>query len=140
MKTLKINHAAVWTCIVLLHILGFVWYGYLFVDPWMEMVGLDMATAEANPPGTGVWLTNTVATIVPVYVLAWLFTKLNVDSVVKGIGLGLLITFSFEFLSTMAGNMFAAQPYGLAWITGGFNLAGIGLSGAILGGWKKYYK
>ena len=67
-------------------------------------------------------------------------SKLNVDSVVKGIGLGLLITFSFEFLSTMAGNMFAAQPYGLAWITGGFNLAGIGLSGAILGGWKKYYK
>jgi hypothetical protein len=99
-----------------------------------------MATAEANPPGIGIWATNTIATIVPIYVLAWLFSKLNVDTVVKGAGLGLLLTFSFEFLSTMAGNMFAAQPYALVWITGGFNLVGIGLSGAILGGWKKYSK
>lgn len=140
MRTLKINHAAVWVCIILLHGLGFAWYGFLFVEPWMEMVGLDMATAEANPPGIGIWATNTIATIVPIYVLAWLFSKLNVDTVVKGAGLGLLLTFSFEFLSTMAGNMFAAQPYALVWITGGFNLVGIGLSGAILGGWKKYSK
>lgn len=138
MKPLKINHAAVWVCFVLLHGLGFVWYGPLFSEPWMEMVGLDMATVEANPPGAGAWITNSIATIVPLYVLAWLFTKLNVDTALRGLGFGLLLTFSFEFLSTMTGNMFAMNPYMLTWITGGFNLVAIGLSGAIIGGWKKY--
>ncbi len=138
MKTLKINHAAVWVCFVLLQGLGFVWYGALFSEPWMEMVGLDLAAVEANPPGTGTWITNLIATIVPLYVLAWLFTKLNVDSAVRGAGIGLLLTFSFEFLSTMTGNMFAQHPYALVWITGGFNLVAMALSGAIIGGWKKY--
>lgn len=139
MKTLKINHAAVWVCFVLLNGLGFVWYETLFSEQWMEMVGLDLATVEANPPGAGVWITNSIATITPLYVLAWFFTKLNVESAIRGAGIGLLIVFSFDFLSTMAGNMFAQHPYALAWITGGFNLVSMALSGAIIGGWKKYH-
>ena len=136
MKTLKINHAAVWVCFILLHILGFVWYGPLFSEPWMEMVGLDLATVAANPPSAGAWITNSIATITPLYVLAWLFTKLNVDTMARGVGIALLLTFSFEFLSTMTGNMFALHPYALVWITGGFNLVAMALSGAIIGGWR----
>ena len=137
MKNLKINHAAVWVTVVVLTALGFLWYGPLFGDPWMEMVGLDPAAVEANPPGAGTWITNIVATVVPVYVLAWLFTKLGVDSPLRGAGIGLLIGFAFVFLSRMAGGMFAQEPYGLAWITGGFDMAALTLSGLILGAWRK---
>ncbi len=63
MKQLKINHLAVWVNIVLLHILGSVWYGPLFGEPWMEMVGLTMADAEAGSAATGLWITNAVSTI-----------------------------------------------------------------------------
>lgn len=138
MKKLKINHGAAWVCIILLHVLGFAWYSYLFQAPWMEMVGLTMADAEANPSGTGIWLSNTIATIIPVYVMAWFFTKLNVESAFKGAGIGLLIGFSFIFLAEMVGNMFAMRPYGLAWITGGFNMVALTLTGLILGAWRKY--
>lgn len=138
MKTLKINHLAILVCFVLLTVLGFVWYGPLFGEKWMGMVGLDLATVEANPPGAGIWITNVVATLIPLYTLAWLFTKLSVDSAGRGAAIGLLIVFAFEFMSTMTGNMFAQNPYGLTWITGGYNLVAIGLSGAILGGWRKY--
>ena len=75
MKTLKINHAAVWVCFILLHILGFVWYGPLFSEPWMEMVGLDLATVEANPPSAGAWITNSIATITPLYRFSLAFYK-----------------------------------------------------------------
>lgn len=133
----KINHAAVWVSVVLLFGLGFLWYGPLFGESWMKMVGLDMATVEANPPGTGAWITNFIATVVPLYVLAWLFVKLGVSSGVEGAGIGLLIAFSFTFLSALTGNLFAQMPYALAWITGGFDMTAMTLSGFILGTWRK---
>jgi hypothetical protein len=72
------------------------------------------------------------------YVLAWLFTKINVTSLVQGLLIGLLIGFSFVLLSIMTSGMFAKDPYGLAWITGGFTTVGLAVGGAVLGAWKKY--
>ncbi len=138
MGTLKINHLAVWVVIVLLHVLGFLWYGPLFGDQWMELEGLDMATLEANPPGAGVWITNFIATVVPVYVLAWLFTKLNIENAGTGALVGLLIAFAFSHLSTMTSDMFAQEHYELSWITGGFNLVAMAIAGLVLGAWRKY--
>ncbi len=133
----KINHAAVWVSVVLLTGLGFLWYGPIFGESWMAMVGLDQAAVDANPPGTGTWVTNLFSTVVPLYVLAWLFGKLGVASGVHGAGLGLLISFSFVFLSVITGNLFAQNPYALSWITGGFSMTAMTLSGFILGAWRK---
>ncbi len=138
MKELKINHVAVWVGVVLLSVLGFVWYGPIFGDQWMSLEGLDPAVIEANPPGASVWITNVIATVVPLYALAWLFTRLNVSSAVEGAGIGLLIGFSFVFLSRMTNDMFAQNPYGLSWIVGGFNVLSLIVGGALLGGWRKY--
>lgn len=91
MKELKINHLAVLAGVVLQFVLGFLWYGPLFGAPWMEMIGLDMATIEANPPGAGVWITNVVASVTAVYLLAFIFVKMNVNSLLKGLLWGLEI-------------------------------------------------
>lgn len=138
MKQLKINHIAVWINIFLLHGLGSLWYGPLFGEPWMEMVGLTMEDAQTGSASVGLWITNGVSTIITVYTMAWLFTKLNIDNAVKGLLTGLLIAFAFNLMPNMSGNMFAQFPYGLAWVTGGFAMVGWGISGLILGAWKKY--
>ena len=138
MKELKINHVAVWVSIALQFVLGYLWYGLLFGESWMKMVGLDVATIEADPAGAGEWITNIISAVVSVYVLAWLFTKLNTDSWLKGLWTGFLIGFSFVLLSTMTSDMFAKAPYGLAWITAGFTTLGLMVAGVILGAWKKY--
>lgn len=75
---------------------------------------------------------NPVASLAAVYLLAWLFTQLNVTSGPRGGVLAFLITFCIFHLSEMRDNMFAGFPYGLAWITGGFNVVGNTLSGFIL--------
>lgn len=137
MEILKINHLAVWAGVVLLTVLGFLWYGPLFGDAWMGHVGLDRATVEANPPTAGLWITNTIATIIPLYTLAWLYSRLKVRSAIEGGLIGLLIGFSFVFLSNMTGDMFAQRPYGLSWITGGYSMVALALAGSILGGWTK---
>jgi hypothetical protein len=138
MKELKINHLAVLVAVVLQFVLGFLWYGPLFGEAWMGMVGLDMASIEADPAGAEEWITNIVTAVVSMYVLAWLFTRINVTSLVQGLLIGLLIGFSFVLLSIMTSGMFAKDPYGLAWITGGFTTAGLAVGGTVLGAWKKY--
>ncbi|MDZ4714342.1 MAG: DUF1761 domain-containing protein [Cytophagales bacterium] len=137
MNELKINYLAVLACVVFLHALGFVWYGPLFGEPWMAMVGLDMAALEANPPGAGVWITNLISSVASVYMLAWVLAKMNVTSGVRGAVMGFLLSFTFHHLTEMNGNGFAMMPYRLAWITGGFSLVGMAVSGFILGAWPK---
>lgn len=138
MKQLTINWLAILASVVALFALGFLWYGPIFGEQWMHMVGLDLAKVEANPPSTGLWISNLISTVVPVYALAWLCKELKVETVLKGAAIGLLIAFAFNHLPNMTGNMFADRPYGLAWITGGFSMVGMAIAGAILGGWRKY--
>ncbi|MCG8309725.1 MAG: DUF1761 domain-containing protein [Cytophagales bacterium] len=137
MNTLKMNHYAILVSFVLSFILGFLWYGPLFGEAWMRMVGLDEAMIEANPPGAGIWITNVLSSIIPLYVLAWLFIKLSVRSGIRGAGIGLLIAFSFDFLHRMTSDMFAQAPYELSWITGGFDMVLLTISGFLLGAWRK---
>lgn len=137
MNNLKINHLAVFVCVILLHALGFLWYDALFGEQWMAMVGLDPANMESGGAEAGTWITNFIASLAPVYFLAWLFTKLNVTTGVRGATIAFLISFCFHHLSLMSANMFAGEHYGLAWITGGFSLVGMSLSGFILGAWTK---
>jgi hypothetical protein len=133
----KINHLAVLTCVIIFFGLGFTWYGPLFGTQWMTLAHIDLDAARSDPPGAGVWISNLIGTVIPLYILAWLFTKLNVTSGVQGAGIALLIVFGFHHLPSMVSNMFAQQPYGLAWITGGFEMAGMTISGFILGAWRK---
>lgn len=137
MNTLKINHLAVWTCIVLMHVFGFLWYGPLFGEKWMALVQLDQATMQEDSMSPGLWILNSVAIIAPIYLLAWLFTRLNIDSGVRGAGIAFLVTFCIHHLPLMNTNMFAGEPYGLAWITGGYMLTWLTVTGFVLGAWVK---
>lgn len=134
---LRINYPAIIVCFFLLTALGFLWYGPLFGEPWMAMVGLDPATVEANPPGAGLWITNIVATIIPLVMLAWILNRMEVRTGLLGALIGFLIAFSFIFLTNLTGDLFAGNPYGLPWITGGYYMVALTLAGFILGAWKR---
>lgn len=136
MNNLKINHLAVFVCLILIQGLGFLWFDILFGEQWMAMVELDPAQMEGGAHA-GIWITNVIANLAPLYMLAWLFTKLNVTSGIRGAGIAFLISFCFHHLSVMSANMFAGEHYGLAWITGGYSFVGLTLSGFILGAWTK---
>lgn len=138
MKELRINHFAVLTAIAMQFVIGFLWYGPLFGDAWMNAVNLDMATIEADPAGAEEWITNVISAVISMYALALLYTKLKVETWMAGVWYGFLIGFSFVILSTMTTNMFGKMPYELAWITAGFTTVGLMAGGAVLGTWRKY--
>jgi hypothetical protein len=137
MTELRINHIAVWVCIILMHVFGFLWYGPLFGEQWMALVELDLESMQSESMNPAIWILNSIAIIAPIYMLAWLLTKLNITSGVQGAVVAFLITFSFHHLPLMNANMFAGEPYGLAWITGGYSLTWLTISGFILGSWTK---
>ena len=137
MDNLKINHLAVWAAIILQFVIGFLWYGPIFGDAWMKMEGLTLAAVEAQGFDVGAWLTNIIASVAGIYLLAWLFVKLGVDNMIKGLCYGFLIGFVFVLLANKTTGAFAQDPYALAWITGGFTTVGLALGGLILGAWTK---
>ena len=137
MNNLKINHLTVWVCIILMHVFGFLWYGPLFGEKWMMHVGMDQATMQGESMNAGIWILNSLAIIAPIYLLAWLFLKMNITTGLQGALLAFLITFCFHHLPLMNANMFAREPYGLAWITGGYSLTWLTITGFILGTWTK---
>ncbi|MBX2814730.1 MAG: DUF1761 domain-containing protein [Saprospiraceae bacterium] len=138
MKNQILNPLAILVSVVVLFPLGFLWYGPLFGEPWMNHVGLDMATVEANPPGAGVWIANVLSSVIQMVALAWILLKAGGNTWVKGALIGLVIGFAFNHLPGMLNNMYADRPYGLSWITGGYSIVGLAIAGAILGGWKKF--
>lgn len=137
MQKLKLNHYAIWLAITLQFVLGFLWYGPFFGEKWMHMVGLDLTAIEANPPGIAIWLTNIISSVSAMYMLAWLFVKIEIRDGLKGLFTGFLIALTFVFLSSITNNLFAHFPYGLAWITGGFSMVGFSIAGFIFGTWLK---
>jgi len=104
----------------------------------MGLVGITKQMITENPPGIGTWITNLIATILPIYFMAWLFTQLNVESGARGAVIGFGIAFCFLFMTEMTQNMFSFRPYELTWVAGGFNLVGLTIVGFILGAWRKY--
>jgi len=135
MKELKINHFAVLVAFVLQFLFGYLWYApFLFGETWADMVGIDLNAA----PSLGDWIHNIISAAVSMYVLAWLFTKLNVTTWQRGALFGFIIGFSFVLLSVKTSNAFSQLPYGLAWITAGFTTFGLTVAGIVLGAWPKY--
>lgn len=137
MNTTKINHLAVWVSIIVAHALGFLWYGLLFNEPWMRLTGITAEKAAVNSPGAAIWILNAVAIISPIYLIAWLFSKLNISDGLRGSLIAFLIAFTFHHLPLMNSNMFAQQPYALAWIDGGYVVAYSTIAGFILAVWTK---
>ena len=69
--------------------------------------------------------------------IAWLFLKLNINSVIGGLKISLGIWFFILFLGLAIGNMMSYVPFELTLLDGGILGLDWALSGAIIGGWRK---
>jgi amino acid permease len=120
-----------------MHVYGFLWYGPLFGEKWMTYVGLDQQSMQNDSMNPMLWVLNTIAIIAPMYALAWLLARLGIRTGMMGAAIAFVIVFCFFHLPLMNANMFAGTPNGLAWITGGYSLTWLTISGFILGMWTK---
>ena len=137
MKTLKINHAAVWILVLIHQIIGAVWYSpFMFAGKWTELIG--KSASDFENAGMMPFVISIAASIITNYVIAYLFVKLGVENFIKGLYYAFIFWLGFLFVETATFYSFELKPIGLALINSGKSLVTFLISGFILGMWNKY--
>jgi Protein of unknown function (DUF1761) len=135
MKTLKINLLAVLVCVVAGQILPMIWYVVLN-DQWLAAANMTAEQSQnVNPIAYGV---SIIAAAAAAYLMAWLFTKIPVESAQSGFLTGLLLGTGFIFLEIITQDMFQFKPLALSLINGGQTVLVYAVMGLVLGAWRKY--
>lgn len=138
MKELKINHLAVWVTALIVQFVPPLWYSEVFFGiRWSELNELTAADfAEFNLP-VGL-LVNLLTCVIAAYAMAWLFTRLKVDTGFEGLKVALLIWVAFVFFEMLTQNLFSLRSLELTLIDQSVVLVKYEITGVILGLWSHY--
>src|SRR6476659_3195040 len=113
----RINHLAVWIMVVLHQLIGFGWYA-IFGELWLSYHAKTMTDIERNHDVVP-YFVAIVSAIVVNYALAWLIGRLNANSAVAGLKIGILCWFAFlfvEYSTVSAFSAFETNPWPLVFI------------------------
>lgn len=136
MKTLKLNHAAIWLAIILSQVIPLGWYA-IFSDHWQTFSEVLSKYVEANQ-SNWLFVAGLLGGVLAIYLMAWLFERLPVTTAQSGLVAGILIGAIFNMTSLNTMNLFSAQPLEMAFIDEGANILAYGIAGLVLGFWRKY--
>lgn len=135
MKKQVINHWAVWLSVIIAQLVPAAYY-WFFGREWMRLN--DITQQQIDNQDIGPYVIGFIASIVTMYVLAWLFQRLEVDSAREGIILGLVLAIAFNAVHFLTIYMFSFRGIELAVLDAGVNLLVYGIAGLILGAWRKF--
>lgn len=137
MQKLKINHFAVWVCVIIQQVIPALWFSeLLFGRKWMEFTNLkeeDFANPSSVP-----FVASILVSIFVCYLMAWLFRELKTANVFDGVKLSLFFWLAFVVGQIAVIDMFSLKPFALSLINSGFILVNLVLTGILLSTWKKY--
>lgn len=124
---------------------GFLWYGVIFAQKWMDVnhFTMDEATQKMFKDGVEVQANpavdmslNFLAMVFYALVMNWLLRRANATTLQDGVMIGGAIGL-MSLVGIHINNMFAMTPSALSMIDGSYALALFTVIGAILGGWQK---
>ena len=130
-----INHLATIVAAIAHFALGAGWYT-LFSQAWLAAIG---KTAEELGGGASAlpYAIAVVAALIVAYTIAWLLPRLGSQTVGGGIRVGVVLALTL-IATTLALNYGFEQRSVVLWlINSGYMVVGMGLMGAIIGGWRK---
>lgn len=126
--------------------IGFLWYGLLFQNPWMEGNGIT-TTGEGDATkmfkyGTEVVMSNVpmIANVLGMMVLAfivnWILNVSNHTTLTKGLTMGIILGLIVS-VNILLTNLFANNSMTLTLVDSSYIIAVLGVMGLILGAWRK---
>lgn len=130
----EISWLGVLVAVVASQIIGFLWYGPLFVKPWMA--GLGKTQDEMAQSGSGLpqaIIGGIVASILSALALAIILTMSDTPDVESGIKIGLLASIGFVASNLVSGGMFEGRNPTVTWINVGYAVVSLTVMGAIIG-------
>lgn len=124
-----INWIAVIVAIILVQVLGFLWYGPLFGAKWHELQpGAPMSNAMDAKMVCGILITAVL-----VIGMAWLYARLGVASLMDALKTALILCVVFALTMVFMAWCYEGAPMGLILLNSGYELVAFLLIGASLG-------
>jgi len=126
----QVNYWAVLIATVVTMVLGFLWYSpVLFGNAWMKQI--DRKKEDLSGGGPGTYLLTALTALIGSFILALLLT-LGEASIANGLVIGLLVGLAISVKIGM-NYLFEGRKPGLFFITVGYHLAAMLISGVIIG-------
>lgn len=140
----KTNWLAIVACVVAGMVLGFLWYGMLFLDTWAAGNGFTMDKEAHKMFRDGVEVSgdnsamifNTGAMFIYALILNWLLGRTNSNTRADGATVGAAIGL-IGAIGVFISDKFSMSPTSLSMVDGSYVLVLFTVMGAILGGWLK---
>lgn len=136
----RINHAAVILCAVISYGIESLWFGLLFGKQWLAALGTTAPELMARLEGRPLWPLYAGAyacDVVLAYVLAWVLVKTGAQNALGGMKVAVILWLGFVATVTLTNYSFELRNLALMAIDAGCPLAGMLITGAILGVWRK---
>ena len=137
MKALKINILAIAVLAIVMQLTNMAWYS-LAGDRWVELAGLKNVTDMASATSPLAYIASIANAGLFCFMLAWIFTKIRVESALQGVLIAISFYGCFVFFEAMTKDLFHLRPLMLTFINEGVNFINYTLAGAVLGAWRKY--
>jgi hypothetical protein len=135
MREISINWMALNVAVIAKMVLGALWYSpLLFVKQWMALAGVTEAQMKVRLPRA--LISDLIGTIIMAFVLLYAVRYAGAVGFVPGAAIGIVNWLGFVAVTSFTAVVYEHRPLQLWLINNGFQLAGLTIMGALLGGWQ----
>ena len=128
----SINWIAVVVGVIASNVLGFLWYGPLFGDRWMRMIGKTRDEIESSP---SMFLVTIVSSALTMIVLALAIDAFGAGDFVQGLMIGAVVNIGISATSTFVYTTFEGPPVGVWGLFAIYQLLIFALMGGVFAVW-----
>ncbi len=131
----SINLPAVVVGAIINMVIGFLWYGPLFGEMWIRMMGKPREEIEAGA-GTVTYLTTFLAALVSSFVLALVVRGFGASTLVQGSIAGAVTWIGIGATATLTSGLFEGRPSNVWLLFGTYQLIVYMILGALFALWS----
>ncbi|PHS28342.1 MAG: hypothetical protein COA85_03795 [Robiginitomaculum sp.] len=110
-------------------VLGWLWYGVLFMDKWATLMGVDISAG--GEPSMLPMLYGFLNVVVVSFGIGLLLKWLKITTMASAVKYGLIAAVFFSLTTEAYGPIYGGTPIELLYINGAYNFIGYGLVAAI---------
>jgi hypothetical protein len=135
MQLVGMNVYAIVLAAIASFMFGWLWYGVLFSDAWLEACGKSRDEVKGDTPSPTPFIISFVGLVVMACVLAGVLRHLGADQVTlrSGVVTGVFMWLGFVITTMVVNNAFRGAKPSLTLIDGGHWLGVLILQGAVIG-------
>jgi hypothetical protein len=135
MQLVGMNVYAIVLAAIVAFMFGWLWYGVLFSDAWLEACGKSRKEVKGDTPSPTPFIISFIGLVVMACVLAGVLRHLGADQVTLrgGIVTGVFMWLGFVITTMVVNNAFRGAKPSLTLIDGGHWLGVLILQGAVIG-------